>query len=91
MLPVWMQPLVCIIIFGTTLSNTFFTQPIEDRIKKEIKEEEQKDTQEEIKENEQENGGYADDAFLMVTQLHWEDDVVWDGNDIKHKVVKYLN
>lgn len=27
-----------------------------------------------------------DDAFLMVTQLHWEDDVVWDGNDIKHKV-----
>ncbi|XP_023310146.1 transcription initiation factor TFIID subunit 1 isoform X2 [Anoplophora glabripennis] len=26
-----------------------------------------------------------DDAFLMVTQLHWEDDVVWDGNDIKHK------
>lgn len=29
---------------------------------------------------------FPDDAFLMVTQLHWEDDVVWDGNDIKHKV-----
>lgn len=29
---------------------------------------------------------FPDDSFLMVTQLHWEDDVVWDGNDIKHKV-----
>lgn len=28
----------------------------------------------------------ADDAFLMVSQLHWEDDVVWNGDDIKHKV-----
>ncbi|XP_066256544.1 transcription initiation factor TFIID subunit 1 [Euwallacea similis] len=34
---------------------------------------------------------YPDDAFLMVTQLHWEDDVVWDGNDIKHKVLQKLN
>ncbi|XP_058174167.1 transcription initiation factor TFIID subunit 1 [Anopheles ziemanni] len=32
-----------------------------------------------------------DDAFLMVSQLHWEDDVVWDGNDIKHKVLQKLN
>lgn len=30
---------------------------------------------------------FADDAFLMVSQLHWEDDVVWNGDDIKHKVV----
>ncbi|XP_065160409.1 transcription initiation factor TFIID subunit 1 isoform X2 [Atheta coriaria] len=29
---------------------------------------------------------FPDDSFLMVTQLHWEDDVVWDGNDIKHKL-----
>ncbi|EDW81773.2 uncharacterized protein Dwil_GK12244 [Drosophila willistoni] len=33
----------------------------------------------------------ADDAFLMVSQLHWEDDVVWDGNDIKAKVMQKLN
>lgn len=33
---------------------------------------------------------FPDDAFLMVTQLHWEDDVVWDGNDIKHKVFSTL-
>ncbi|XP_026472569.1 transcription initiation factor TFIID subunit 1 [Ctenocephalides felis] len=32
-----------------------------------------------------------DDAFLMVSQLRWEDDVVWDGNDIKHKVLQKLN
>lgn len=32
-----------------------------------------------------------DDAFLMVSQVHWEDDVVWDGNDIKHKVLQKLN
>lgn len=32
-----------------------------------------------------------DDAFLMVSQLHWEDEVVWDGADIKHKVMQKLN
>ncbi|CAB0008507.1 unnamed protein product [Nesidiocoris tenuis] len=34
---------------------------------------------------------YPDDAFLMVSQLHWEDDVVWNGDDIKHKVLQKLN
>lgn len=29
---------------------------------------------------------FSDDAFLMVSQLHWEDDVIWNGDDIKHKV-----
>ncbi|KAK0086570.1 hypothetical protein PV325_002974 [Microctonus aethiopoides] len=32
-----------------------------------------------------------DDAFLMVSQLHWEDDVVWNGDEIKHKVMQKLN
>lgn len=32
-----------------------------------------------------------DDAFLMVSQIHWEDDVVWDGNSIKDKVEQKLN
>lgn len=49
-------------------------------LKKETKEEEPK-----------EGESFPDDAFLMVTQLHWEDDVVWDGNDIKHKVLQKLN
>ncbi|XP_012287016.1 transcription initiation factor TFIID subunit 1 [Orussus abietinus] len=34
---------------------------------------------------------FADDAFLMVSQLRWEDDVVWNGDDIKHKVMQKLN
>lgn len=34
---------------------------------------------------------FPDDSFLMVSQLHWEDDVVWNGDDIKHKVTQKLN
>nr|XP_033801420.1 transcription initiation factor TFIID subunit 1 isoform X4 [Geotrypetes seraphini] len=30
----------------------------------------------------------ADEHFLMVTQLQWEDDVIWNGEDVKHKVTK---
>ncbi|XP_028923613.1 transcription initiation factor TFIID subunit 1 isoform X2 [Ornithorhynchus anatinus] len=30
----------------------------------------------------------ANENFLMVTQLHWEDDIVWDGEDVKHKGTK---
>jgi hypothetical protein len=30
---------------------------------------------------------FADDSYLMVSQLHWEDEVVWNGDDIKHKVI----
>lgn len=34
---------------------------------------------------------FPDDSFLMVSQLHWEDDVVWNGEDIKQKVNQKLN
>ncbi|XP_060811264.1 transcription initiation factor TFIID subunit 1 isoform X1 [Bombus pascuorum] len=37
------------------------------------------------------NEEFSDDAFLMVSQLHWEDDVIWNGDDIKHKVLQKLN
>ncbi|KAK2496938.1 hypothetical protein MC885_002187 [Smutsia gigantea] len=30
----------------------------------------------------------ADENFLMVTQLHWEDDIIWDGEDVKHEGTK---
>ena len=30
---------------------------------------------------------FPDDVYLMVSQLHWEDEVVWNGDDIKHKVM----
>ena len=31
------------------------------------------------------------DAFHMVTQVNWEEDVIWNGEDIKHKVLSKLN
>ncbi|XP_013119085.1 transcription initiation factor TFIID subunit 1 isoform X2 [Stomoxys calcitrans] len=39
----------------------------------------------------EEEAPVAEDAFLMVSQLHWEDEVVWDGNEIKAKVLQKLN
>ncbi|XP_077519036.1 TATA-box binding protein associated factor 1 isoform X1 [Amblyomma americanum] len=34
---------------------------------------------------------FPDDAYLMVSQLPWEDDVIWNAEDIKHKVLAKLN
>uniref|UniRef100_A0A8C7RD25 Transcription initiation factor TFIID subunit n=1 Tax=Oncorhynchus mykiss TaxID=8022 RepID=A0A8C7RD25_ONCMY len=45
-------------------------------------------------EDEQENGDEKDEQalenelFLMVTQLQWEDDIIWNGEDVKHKGTK---
>lgn len=36
--------------------------------------------------DERKQNPFPDDSFLMVSQVHWEDDVVWNGDDIKHKV-----
>lgn len=33
---------------------------------------------------------FPDDSYLMVSQLHWEDEVVWNGDEIKHKVISVL-
>lgn len=30
---------------------------------------------------------FADDAYLMVSQLHWEDDVIWNGADVLPEVL----
>ena len=32
-----------------------------------------------------------EDAFLMVTQVNWEEDVVWNGDDIRNKVMQKHN
>ncbi|XP_035383050.1 transcription initiation factor TFIID subunit 1 isoform X1 [Electrophorus electricus] len=29
-----------------------------------------------------------DELFLMITQLQWEDDIIWNGEDVKHKGTK---
>ncbi|VVC39968.1 Bromodomain, conserved site,TAFII-230 TBP-binding,Transcription initiation factor TFIID subunit 1 [Cinara cedri] len=42
-------------------------------------------------ENNLEKNPFPEDAFLMVSQLHWEDDIIWNGEDIKHKVLQKLN
>lgn len=34
---------------------------------------------------------FPPDAFLMVTQINWEEDIIWNGDDIKHKVLQKLN
>ncbi|KAG8041343.1 hypothetical protein G9C98_002331 [Cotesia typhae] len=32
-----------------------------------------------------------DEAFLMVSQLHWEDDIIWDLSEVEHKIKNDLN
>lgn len=49
---------------------------------KEVEEEQPEATEN----NEDPDSGFPDDSFLMVSQLQWEDDVIWDGSEIKHKV-----
>ena len=34
---------------------------------------------------------YPPDAFHMVTQLRWEDDVIWNGEEVRQKVLSKLN
>ncbi|XP_039293213.1 transcription initiation factor TFIID subunit 1 [Nilaparvata lugens] len=46
---------------------------------------------EKTEDNETPKEGFPEDAYLMVSQLHWEDDVVWNGEEIKHKVLQKLN
>ncbi|XP_003241670.1 transcription initiation factor TFIID subunit 1 isoform X1 [Acyrthosiphon pisum] len=50
-----------------------------------------KDNKTEDIENNAEENPYPEDAYLMVSQLHWEDDIIWNGEDIKHKVLQKLN
>ncbi|VVC24131.1 Bromodomain, conserved site,Transcription initiation factor TFIID subunit 1, domain of unknown [Cinara cedri] len=34
---------------------------------------------------------FSDDAFLMVSQMHWETDILWSQEDIKQKAFQKLN
>ncbi|XP_073816142.1 TATA-box binding protein associated factor 1 isoform X2 [Musca autumnalis] len=64
------------------------------KIKQEMKNskpQQQQQPKKEERTKEEEEAALADDAFLMVSQLHWEDEVVWDGNEIKAKVLQKLN
>ncbi|XP_077597107.1 transcription initiation factor TFIID subunit 1 isoform X3 [Stigmatopora nigra] len=37
---------------------------------------------------EEERMALENELFLMVTQLQWEDDIIWNGEDVKHKGTK---
>uniref|UniRef100_A0A672V4D8 Transcription initiation factor TFIID subunit n=1 Tax=Strigops habroptila TaxID=2489341 RepID=A0A672V4D8_STRHB len=49
---------------------------------------EKKEEEEEEEETKGHDDLLADEHFLMVTQLQWEDDVIWNGEDVKHKGTK---
>lgn len=46
---------------------------------------------EEVKVEKSDEEEFAEDSYLMVSQLHWEDDVIWNGDDIKHKLRHKFN
>lgn len=69
--------------------SNLYQEQLEEQENDKSKEKSNNDKSKEIS-NDEENikdEEFADDAFLMVSQLHWEDDVVWNGDDIKHKVI----
>lgn len=35
-----------------------------------------------------EQSALENELFLMVTQLKWEEDIIWNGEDVKHKGTK---
>ncbi|XP_059404035.1 transcription initiation factor TFIID subunit 1-like isoform X4 [Carassius carassius] len=49
---------------------------------------EQEPHQEAYSEQEDDVSPKQDELFLMVTQLQWEDDIIWNGEDVKHKGTK---
>lgn len=31
---------------------------------------------------------FPDEAFLMITQLQWEDDIIWSGEEARQRVLQ---
>lgn len=46
------------------------------------------DNDEEDGDGDKKKHALENELFLMVTQLQWEDDIIWNGEDIKHKGTK---
>ncbi|KAG9340185.1 hypothetical protein JZ751_021910, partial [Albula glossodonta] len=44
--------------------------------------------EQEQNEEEEERTALENELFLMVTQVQWEDDIIWNGEDVKHKGTK---
>ncbi|NWI94312.1 TAF1 factor, partial [Pitta sordida] len=58
------------------------------KLKEKSEQEVKEHTDEEDAESKEKDDLLADEHFLMVTQLQWEDDVIWNGEDVKHKGTK---
>ncbi|XP_078787376.1 transcription initiation factor TFIID subunit 1 isoform X9 [Oryzias latipes] len=83
--------------YGFKLKRLESSEPQKQEIPKEITEIPQETVQrqkemndsdgEEVDGNE-EKQALENEVFLMVTQLKWEDDIIWNGEDVKHKGTK---
>uniref|UniRef100_A0A3P9K158 Transcription initiation factor TFIID subunit n=1 Tax=Oryzias latipes TaxID=8090 RepID=A0A3P9K158_ORYLA len=83
--------------YGFKLKRLESREPQKQEIPKEITEIPQETVQrqkqmndsdgEEVDGNE-EKQALENEVFLMVTQLKWEDDIIWNGEDVKHKGTK---
>uniref|UniRef100_A0A673MR25 Transcription initiation factor TFIID subunit n=1 Tax=Sinocyclocheilus rhinocerous TaxID=307959 RepID=A0A673MR25_9TELE len=53
-----------------------------------LRDDQMQDTTDTAAKTEDEASPMQDELFLMVTQLQWEEDIIWNGEDVKHKGTK---
>uniref|UniRef100_A0A671LD25 Transcription initiation factor TFIID subunit 1-like n=1 Tax=Sinocyclocheilus anshuiensis TaxID=1608454 RepID=A0A671LD25_9TELE len=53
-----------------------------------LRDDQKQDTTDTAAKTEDESSPMQDELFLMVTQLQWEEDIIWNGEDVKHKGTK---
>nr|XP_057942277.1 transcription initiation factor TFIID subunit 1 isoform X3 [Doryrhamphus excisus] len=80
--------------YGLKLKEKESSEPMEQNAPSEATETAQDDVRWCDDPNDHNNEGDKDkstlenELFLMVTQLQWEDDIIWNGEDVKHKGTK---
>uniref|UniRef100_A0A8C7ZRJ3 Transcription initiation factor TFIID subunit n=1 Tax=Oryzias sinensis TaxID=183150 RepID=A0A8C7ZRJ3_9TELE len=83
--------------YGFKLKRLESSEPQKQEIPKEITEipqetvqrqKEMNDSEGEEVDGNEEKQALENEVFLMVTQLKWEDDIIWNGEDVKHKGTK---
>ncbi|XP_060941614.1 transcription initiation factor TFIID subunit 1 [Limanda limanda] len=79
--------------YGFKLKEKESSEPQKQDTPKEISEpsqefQRQEDDNDDNDDQEKNSADPENELFLMVTQLQWEDDIIWNGEDIKHKGTK---
>ncbi|KAK5859163.1 hypothetical protein PBY51_003249 [Eleginops maclovinus] len=80
--------------YGFKLKEEQTSEHQEQSNPKEIQERAHEILRREEDDNNENNGGdkeisdLENELFLMVTQLKWEEDIIWNGEDVKHKGTK---